>query len=253
MPVTARCAPIRSARRESCRRFRSTPPRRRGRDRRTHRRRHRCGACALHPAPRRGRRDSRRTRADPLRAQIAIRIAPGARVRGRRRSSNAPVGHRETDEPLREHVERRFGNHHVFDHAVGDAALRRGRLDDVVAILRDDDARGDRAGTMPRPPDALQRRGHSARAAEQQHAIDVADVDAEFERGGTDDRAQRAGAQRRFHPMAHVAFERAMMHADLADRAPRYSSALRSRRSRRPVRPRFPSRARCVRLDCARW
>ena len=127
---------------------------------------------------------------------------------------DALVRRAQSDEPLREDVERRVGDDDLFDDAVADAAARRGRLDDVVAILRDDDARRDGARAVSRAADALQRRRHAARAAEHDHAVDVADVDAELERGRADDGAQRSRAQRGLGAVANVALERAVMHAD---------------------------------------
>ncbi len=62
--------------------------------------------------------------------------------------------------------------------------------------------------------DSLQRRRHSASAANDEDAIDESDVDAEFEAGAADDGVEFAGAQRRFDAVPHAAFERRVVHAD---------------------------------------
>ena len=54
---------------------------------------------------------------------------------------------------------------------------------------------GTRPSAVARAADALEQRGDRAGRADLQHEVDLADVDAELERGGRDQRAQRAGLE----------------------------------------------------------
>jgi hypothetical protein len=64
---------------------------------------------------------------------------------------------------------------------------------------------------MPRAPDALQQARDRARRAELAHQIDIADVDAELERCGRDQRLQRTGFQPLFGVEALLLGETAVM------------------------------------------
>ncbi len=193
-------------------------------------------------------------RAQIVLAQVAVRIgAPRERERSRR-SRRACRARTTRPATARRRRAARPERRSLRD-PVADAAARRRRFDDVVAVLREHDAGRDRAGPVPRAADALQRRRHPARAAEHDHAVDVADVDAELERARADDGAQLAAAQLGLGTMAHVALERAVVHAD-APVARRGLAARRvlgngdlAGRLHRPV----PSRAPCAPLGCARW
>ncbi len=109
-------------------------------------------------------------------AQIAFAQDRDTGSARRARASASSIGTRRSgahsaDQPLREDVERRLGDRDLFDRAVADAALRRRRLDDVVAVLRDHDRRSRRrpgrcparptrcsVGVIPRAPPTISTR-----------------------------------------------------------------------------------------------
>ena len=69
---------------------------------------------------------------------------------------------------------------------------QRGALDQLVAAERQQPALGYAADGVIGSADPLQKGGDRARRAELAHQLDLADVDAELERRGRDQRAQRA-------------------------------------------------------------
>ena len=66
----------------------------------------------------------------------------------------------------------------------------------------------------PGSADALQERRDPVRRADLADEIDVADVDAQLERGGGDERAQRAGLEPRFRVEARLFRQAAVMRRD---------------------------------------
>ena len=100
------------------------------------------------------------------------------------------------DDLLREDVERRVGNLERVERAAADRADQRRALEQLVARRREKTPFGLRADPVARAADALQRDRDRARRAELHDEIDRADVDAELERGGRDDRAQLAVLRR---------------------------------------------------------
>ena len=96
------------------------------------------------------------------------------------------------DDLLRQHVERPLGDRQPVELAAPDAVEQRGALDQIVAREREQPALGRAIDRMPRAPDPLQEARDRARRADLAHQVDVADVDAELERGGRDQRLQLA-------------------------------------------------------------
>ena len=82
-----------------------------------------------------------------------------------------------------------------FDGAVVHRLGDRGAGDEVAAELREDHALADRVGLMAAAADALQAARDRRRRLDLDDEIDGAHVDAELERRGGDERAQRAGLQ----------------------------------------------------------
>ena len=101
------------------------------------------------------------------------------------------------DDLLREDVERRVGNGDAVQLAVSHAPQHRGALDQVVARQRKHPALGHAAHRVTRAPDALQERGDAVRRGNLADQVDVADVDAELERGGRHQHLELAVAQAR--------------------------------------------------------
>jgi hypothetical protein len=108
---------------------------------------------------------------------------------------------------------------------------------------------GDRAARVARAADALQERGEPARRAELAHELDRADVDAELERCGRDERGELAVAQAPLDALAAVDGEAAVVrgHA-VAARAARRAGA----RCARPGGACSRTRAWCGARDLAR-
>ena len=73
--------------------------------------------------------------------------------------------------------------------------MQRGAFDEIVARQRKQPALGRAVDGMARAADPLQEAGDGAGRADLADEIDLADVDAEFERGGGDQRPELAGLQ----------------------------------------------------------
>ncbi len=108
----------------------------------------------------------------------------------------APFLHRHLGgDLLRQHVERLARHADAVELAARDAVEQRGAVAQLVARQRKEPALRRAAHRMARAADALQERGDRAGAAELAHQIDIADVDAELERCGRDERTQLAALQ----------------------------------------------------------
>ena len=83
----------------------------------------------------------------------------------------------------------------AIQFAASDAAKQRGAFDQFIAAQRENPAFGQTAAFVFRATDALQKRGDGTRRAELANQIHRADVDAEFQRGGGDERFQFAALQ----------------------------------------------------------
>ena len=88
------------------------------------------------------------------------------------------------------------------------------RLDQLVARQREEPALGGGADRVPGATDPLQQRRDRARRAELADQVDAADVDAELERGGGDQRAQLAGLEPALGLEALIARERPVVRGD---------------------------------------
>ena len=114
--------------------------------------------------------------------RVELVLAPFAR---------ADLGH----DLLRQHVERLLGDREPVELAAADAVEQRRALDELVARQRKQPALGRAVDRVAGAADALQEAGDRARRAELADEVDVADVDAELERGGGDQRLQLAALQ----------------------------------------------------------
>ena len=115
------------------------------------------------------------------------------------------------DDLLGEHVERLLGDDQPVELAAAHTVEQGCAFDELVARQREQTALGGAGDCMPRAPDALQEAGDRARRAELAHQIDIADVDAELERSGRDQRFQRSGFQPLLGVEALLFGEAAMM------------------------------------------
>ena len=95
------------------------------------------------------------------------------------------------DDLLRQHIEGLLRHADPVELAAPHAIEQGGALDEVVEREREQPPLRDRADRMARAADALQERGDPARRAHLADEVDVADVDAEFEGRGRDQRLQR--------------------------------------------------------------
>ena len=94
------------------------------------------------------------------------------------------------DDLLRQHVERRFGHAERIELAAPYAVQQRRAFHQVVARERKQPPLGRAIDGVAGAADPLQERCDRARRADLAHEIDLSDVDAEFERGGGDQRLQ---------------------------------------------------------------
>ena len=124
-----------------------------------------------------------------------VAIGPGAahaRIERRLR----PVLRRHFgDDLLGERVERPFGDRQPIEFAAPHAVEQRRAFHQFVARLREQPPLRQTIDRMPRASDALQEAGDRTRRAELADEIDLADVDAELQRGGRHQRLQRAVLQ----------------------------------------------------------
>ena len=91
---------------------------------------------------------------------------------------------------------------------------QRGALDQLVARQRVEPTLGRAGAAVVRAADALEERGDAAWRADLAHELDRADVDAELERRGGDERPQVAGAQAGLHPVPTFLGEAAVVSGD---------------------------------------
>ena len=99
------------------------------------------------------------------------------------------------DDLLGEHVERPARNGQAVELAAADAVDQRGAFDEIVARQRKEPPLRRAADGMAGAADALQKGRDRARRTELADEIDLADVDAELERSGGDQRLQFAALQ----------------------------------------------------------
>ncbi len=118
------------------------------------------------------------------------------------------------DDLLREHVERIRNHAERIELASVHGVEQRGRFDQFVARERKKAAFRQSADRMAGSADALQERGDRARRSDLADQIDIADVDAELERCGRDQRAQLAAFQALLGLEAQFLGEAAVMRGD---------------------------------------
>ena len=99
------------------------------------------------------------------------------------------------DDLLGEHVERLLGDRKPVELAAADAVEERGAFDEIVARERKQAPLGRAADGVAGAADPLQEGRDRAWRADLADEVDVADVDAEFERGGRDQRFQFAALE----------------------------------------------------------
>jgi hypothetical protein len=85
---------------------------------------------------------------------------------------------------LGQHVQRRLGNDQGIQLAAAHAVEQRGALDQLVARLRKQAALGRAADAVAGAADPLQQGGNTARRTDLADQLDLADVDAQLQRGG---------------------------------------------------------------------
>ena len=155
----------------------------------------------VHPVPQDARRralDLGRQRlgegADDRHELLAPEIAVGRRVLEPRVQGvdRQRLGGDGGDDLLGQDVERRFGRHDPVELTFLDRSHDGRRLQQLLASGHDDPALGRAAQQVPGAAHALQGRRDVARRLELDDQVDRADVDAELERGGGDQRAQLA-------------------------------------------------------------
>ena len=99
------------------------------------------------------------------------------------------------DDLLRQHVERLLRDREAVEFAAADAVEQRRAFDQLVARQRKEAALRRAVDGVARAADALQEGRDRARRAELADEIDLADVDAELERGGRHQRLQLAALE----------------------------------------------------------
>ena len=135
------------------------------------------------------------------------------------------------DDLLGEDVERRYGRVEAVEAAGLDGAHEGGALDELVAGRREEAALRREAEGVAGAADALEEGRHAARRLELADEVDCADVDAELERGGRDERLHLAGLEALFEVEAALLREAAVV---ARRRAPRRCARRGRRRRARP-------------------
>ena len=118
------------------------------------------------------------------------------------------------DDLLREDVERQARELDGVERARVHRGEERGALDELVARQREEPALRRAGAAVVGAADPLEERGDAARRADLAHELDRADVDAELERRGGDERPQVAGAQPGLDPVAAVLRQAAVVRGD---------------------------------------
>ena len=119
------------------------------------------------------------------------------------------------DDLLGEDVERGDGREEAVEAPGLDGADERGALDELVARRREEAALRREAEGVAGAADALEEGRHAARRLELADEVDGADVDAEFERSGGDERLHFAGLEALLEVEAALLREAAVVGADV--------------------------------------
>ncbi len=130
--------------------------------------------------------------------QVAVR--PGARQAGEQRVLVPGLRRHARDQVLGEQVERPGRQRDAVELAGAHRAQQRRGLAELLDGEREQPPLGRARDAVAGAADALQEGGDGARAGHLHHQVDVADVDAQLERGGRDQRGEPArpsGAARR--------------------------------------------------------
>ena len=115
---------------------------------------------------------------------------------------------------LRGDVEREVGELDGVEAPGANRGEERGALDQLVARERVQPPLGGAGAAVVGTAHPLQERGDAARRADLAHQLDRADVDAELQRRGGDQRPQVAGAQAGLHPVAAFLRQAAVVRGD---------------------------------------
>lgn len=99
------------------------------------------------------------------------------------------------DDLLRQHVQRLAWQHQAVQLATAHAVEQRRAFHQVVAGGREQPALGGAADTVPGTPDPLQEGGDGARRRQLADQLDVADIDAQLQRGGRHQYLQLPGLE----------------------------------------------------------
>ena len=124
---------------------------------------------------------------------------------------------------LGENIERLWRNLNGIQFAAPDAAQRRDAFHQFIARQGKPAAFGQAAALMFRAADALEKGGDGTRGAQLANQIDRADINAQFQRRGGDERLQFAALEPILRVEAQFRREAAVMRSDLvlARAAPR--------------------------------
>src|SRR4029077_11927283 len=112
---------------------------------------------------------------------------------------------------LRHDIEGALGNREPVELAAADAVEKRGAFDKLVARQREEAALRRALDGVARTADPLQKGRDRARRTDLAHEVDIADIDAELERRGGDERLQLAGFQALFGVEAALLGKAAVM------------------------------------------
>ncbi len=99
------------------------------------------------------------------------------------------------DDLLRQHVQLTLGDDKAVELAAADAVQKCRAFDQLVPGQREQAALGRAVDRVAGAPDPLEKARDRARRAELADEVDLADVDAELERGGRDQRFERAALE----------------------------------------------------------
>ena len=145
--------------------------------------------------------------------EIAVRVCPASECE---QTVFVPFACRDfRHDLLGEHVERSGGNGQTIKLTAAHRIEQRGALDEIVARQRKEPPLGRTPDRVAGPTHALQECGDRSWRAQLTHEVDVADVDAQLERCGGDQRAQLAALEPAFRVEPQLLCHAAVMSRDL--------------------------------------
>ncbi len=151
-------------------------------------------------------------RPELLRSEVAKRVGTGDDLVGAHRRHLAEV-HHQPDGLVGNRIQRPIVDGRGLDLAVAGLAGNGHRLEHVVGVAGHDCSRGNQVPAVPRSPDTLEQAGDLPGTVVLDDVVDVAHVDPQLHRGGTEQRGEFAVLEPRLHVDTSITGQRAVVDA----------------------------------------